>query len=57
MIEEGPKPPNLDRQQNPTPRELFEQGQAFEAEGDKLAAADLYEQAGYMHKAIQIYEA
>ena len=57
MVEERPKPPNFDRQQNPTPRELFEQGQTLEAQGDKLAATDLYEQAGYMHKAIQIYEA
>lgn len=56
MVEEGPKPPNFDRQQNPTPRELFEQGQTMEAQGNKLAAADLYERAGYTHKAIQIYE-
>jgi hypothetical protein len=57
MVEEEPKPPNFDRQQNPTPRELFEQGQATEVQGNKLAAADLYERAGYTHKAIQIYEA
>jgi len=55
---EEPKSPNFsEHQQNLTPKELFERGQAFETEGNKLAAADLYEKAGYTHKAIQIYEA
>lgn len=57
MVEEGQKPPNYDHRQNPTPRELFEQGQALEVQGDKLAAAGLYERAGYTYKAIKIYEA
>jgi SAM-dependent methyltransferase len=57
-MDKEPKSPNFsERQQNPTPRELFELGQKFEAAGNKLAAAYLYEQAGYTHKAIQIHEA
>ncbi|MDO8660170.1 MAG: class I SAM-dependent methyltransferase [Candidatus Parcubacteria bacterium] len=55
---ENQKSPNFsERQQNPTPKELFERGQTLEVEGNKLAAADLYERSGYTHKAIQIYEA
>lgn len=57
MVKEEPRPQNYERQQSLTPKELFERGQALEAQGDKLAAADLYEQAGYAYRAIQIYEA
>lgn len=57
-MDKEPSSPNFsESQQNPTPKELFERAQALETEGNKLAAANLYEQAGYTHKAIQIYEA
>lgn len=56
MVEKGVSSPNLDRQQNPTPRELFEQGQTLEAQGDKLAAADLYVQALRPNEAVRVYK-
>jgi hypothetical protein len=54
---ETPKSPNFsERQQSPTPRELFEQGQTLEAQGEKLAAADLYVRASSPHEAVRIYK-
>jgi hypothetical protein len=57
MVEGGLKQSSDEHLPNPIPRVLFERGQDIEAQGDKLAAADLYEEAGYIHKALQIFEA
>lgn len=61
MAEEGPKPPHDDQRQDLLPKEwlekeLFERGLQLEEQGDKLAAADLYERANYTLQAIYLYE-
>ncbi len=39
-----------------TPRQIYEKGQSLERAGNKLGAAAQYENAGYEHLAIKIYE-
>lgn len=39
-----------------TPLQMYEEGKRLEEAGDKLAAAAQYDQAGYPHLAIKIYE-
>ena len=60
MAKEGSKPPNYDRQQNFISEgerdKLYLRARELEDQGDKLAAADLYERADYTSAAIQMYE-